>query len=64
MNGQEPARRLREIRPGHQCLFMSGYTTDMIANRGMLQKGLHFIQKPFTLKELANKVRKAIGSEK
>jgi len=61
MNGEELARRLREIRPNLRCLFMSGYTADVIAHRGTLDKGVHFIQKPFTLNGLAVKVRKALG---
>jgi CheY-like chemotaxis protein len=60
MNGQELADRLRETRPDLKCLFMSGYTSDIIAGRGRLDKGVHFIQKPFSLGDLAVKVRKAI----
>ncbi|MDQ1334484.1 MAG: two-component system, cell cycle sensor histidine kinase and response regulator CckA [Thermodesulfobacteriota bacterium] len=63
MNGEELARRLREIRPNLRCLFMSGYTADVIAHRGTLDKGVHFIQKPFTLNGLAVKVRKVLGRE-
>jgi len=60
MDGQELANRLREIRPGLPCLFMSGYTSDIIAEHGVLEKGVHFIQKPFNLNDLAGKVRKAL----
>ncbi len=60
MNGRELARRLRETRPSLRCLFMSGYTADIIANRGKLEEGVHFIQKPFSLRELAVKVRKVM----
>jgi len=60
MSGQDLAHRLREIRPGLRCLFMSGYTAEIIAKRGMLDKGVHFLEKPFTLNELAWKVRKAL----
>jgi len=60
MNGQELANRLRDVRPGLRCLFMSGYTSDIVAKRGMVEKSVHFIQKPFNLNDLAGKVRKAL----
>ena len=42
---------------------MSGYTSNVIAHRGVLEKGVHFIQKPFSMKDLARKVREAIGEK-
>ena len=36
---------------------MSGYTADVIAHRGVLEDGVHFIQKPFSMPDLAAKVR-------
>jgi two-component system, cell cycle sensor histidine kinase and response regulator CckA len=57
MNGNELAERVREIRPEIKILFMSGYTADVIAKRGVLEEGFHFIQKPFPLQDLASKVR-------
>ena len=39
---------------------MSGYTADVIAHRGVLDEGVHFIQKPFSMKDLAAKVREAL----
>jgi two-component system, cell cycle sensor histidine kinase and response regulator CckA len=60
MNGRELAERLLQIKPGMKCLFMSGYTANVIAHHGVLDQGLHFIQKPFTIKELAAKVRKGL----
>jgi len=64
MDGQTLASRLRETRPDLRCLFMSGYTADIIAKRGVVEKNVHFIQKPFTLNELAREVREALGGEK
>ena len=61
MNGRELAGRLQAIRPDMKCLFMSGYTADIIAHQGVLDKGVHFIQKPFALNDLAKKVREALG---
>ena len=39
---------------------MSGYTADVIAHRGVLDEGVHFIQKPFSMKDFAAKVRDAL----
>ena len=57
MNGRELADRLQAIRPGINYLFMSGYTADVIAHQGVLDEGINFIQKPFTTKDLAVKLR-------
>ncbi len=57
MNGKELAERLTSMVPGLKCLFMSGYTADIIAHRGVLDDGVSFIQKPFSTKQMAEKVR-------
>jgi hypothetical protein len=44
-------------------LFMSGYAVDIIAHHGVLDEGAPFIQKPFSIKDLAAKVRKVLDSE-
>ena len=62
MNGRELAQRLQGMRPEIKCLFMSGYTADVIAHHGVLAPGVHFIQKPFSVQSLAAKVREAIES--
>ncbi|MCU0237456.1 MAG: ATP-binding protein [Acidobacteria bacterium] len=61
INGRELADRLGEIRPELRCLFMSGYMADVIASDGVLDKGVHFIQKPFSVQALAEKVREALA---
>ena len=43
-------------------LFMSGYTADVIAHHGVLEEGVVFIQKPFSVSQLASKVREALRS--
>ena len=43
-----------------KTLFMSGYTADVIAHRGVLDADVHFIHKPFSKQELAAKVREAL----
>ncbi len=62
MNGRELSARLLRSRPEMKCLFMSGYTANIIANQGVLKKGVPFIQKPFSKNELAIKVREAMES--
>ena len=57
MNGRELAQLLSAITPGLKCLFMSGYTADIIATRGVVDEKVYFIQKPFRLDDLAAKVR-------
>lgn len=57
MNGQDLASTLLPIYPHLKCLFMSGYTSDIIAKHGILAEGIQFIQKPFSKKDLADKVR-------
>jgi CheY-like chemotaxis protein len=59
MNGRDLAKRLLSLYPKIRRLFMSGYTADVIAYHGVLEEAIHFIQKPFTVQELAVKVRKA-----
>jgi CheY-like chemotaxis protein len=57
MNGPELARRLKERRPDVRVLYMSGYTEDAIANRGVLEPGVSLISKPFSQEALARKLR-------
>ncbi len=60
MNGRELARRIGEMKPGVRCLFMSGYSAEVIAHRGVLEEGVRFIQKPFSLASLAASLRQAL----
>lgn len=57
MNGSELWDEIDKKRPGLKCLFMSGHTANIISERGVLDEGLKFIQKPFTIGELAAKLR-------
>ena len=56
MSGKELRNRLVEIRPDIKVLFMSGYPANIIAHHGVLEDGVQFIEKPFTLELLAAKV--------
>ncbi len=60
MNGRDLANQLLAQYPTLKCLFMSGYTADIIAHRGVVDAGVSFIQKPFSLKDLAAKIREAL----
>jgi PAS domain S-box-containing protein len=61
MNGRELAGRLQALYPDLKVLYMSGYTADVIAHRGVLETGVHFIQKPFAKRALAEKIREVLG---
>jgi len=62
MNGRTLRQRLTAVRPGLRCLFMSGYTANAIAHHGVLDEGVAFLQKPFTLQALAVKLREVLAS--
>jgi PAS domain S-box-containing protein len=63
MNGLDLAKKLRSLYPQINCLFMSGYTANVIAHHGVLDEGVHFIQKPFSIPDLAAKVREVLESK-
>src|SRR6478609_3592596 len=62
MNGRQIYERLAQTMPKLRVLFMSGYTENIIAPHGVLEGGFYFVQKPFSLKELARKVREALDA--
>ena len=63
MNGRDLARNLRSLRPRLKRLFMSGYTANVIVHNGVLEDHVHFIQKPFSIKNLAVKIREALDQD-
>ena len=63
MNGRDLATRILSLYPNIKRLFMSGYTADVIATRGVLEEGMSFIQKPFSMLDMSAKVRDVIGSK-
>jgi CheY-like chemotaxis protein len=63
MNGRELAARLRETHPDLKALFVSGYSASALAPRGVLDEGVHFLQKPFSLEDLAASVRHALDAQ-
>jgi two-component system cell cycle sensor histidine kinase/response regulator CckA len=62
MNGRALASSLLSANPLVKRLFMSGYTADVIARNGVLEQGVHFIQKPFSTSDVARKVRDALDA--
>jgi PAS domain S-box-containing protein len=60
MNGKELFAKAVARRPDLKVLFMSGYTENVIAQRGVLEEDIAFIQKPFTVKNLSAKVREVL----
>jgi PAS domain S-box-containing protein len=62
MNGRDLAKQVDTLCPELACLFMSGYSGDVISHHGMLDEEVHFIQKPFSLQDLATKVRRILDA--
>jgi two-component system cell cycle sensor histidine kinase/response regulator CckA len=60
MNGRTLAERLLADTPKLKCLFMSGYTDGVMGMDGLLDEDVHFLQKPFSPKALADKVRQVL----
>jgi DNA-binding NtrC family response regulator len=60
MSGRKLAETLALRHPGLKILYMSGYTDNAIVHHGVLEEGVNYIQKPFTLDALARKVREVL----
>jgi CheY-like chemotaxis protein len=63
MNGRDLAGIISRLHPGIGLLFMSGYTADVIAHQGVLDEGVAFLQKPFSLAEMAQTVRDVLDGD-
>lgn len=61
LNGRDLSEKLQTIYPDLKVLFMSGYTSNVIVHRGVLDKDVFLLQKPFSKKELAAKVREVLA---
>jgi two-component system, cell cycle sensor histidine kinase and response regulator CckA len=57
MSGRDLADKIKTSRPGIGTLFMSGYTANIISKWGVLDEDMHFMQKPFSINDLAEKVQ-------
>ena len=60
MNGVEVAAAVSRLRPGLLVFFMSGYADQDLVRQGLLEPGTHFLQKPFTPQELAERIRRIL----
>jgi CheY-like chemotaxis protein len=64
MGGRELAENVRKSRPEAKVLFMSGYTDDIAVHEGVLSREYKFLQKPFTYRALAHKVREVLDESR
>jgi two-component system cell cycle sensor histidine kinase/response regulator CckA len=64
MNGYVVSERLRAIRPKTPTLFVSGYTANTVIRHRVLDEGLEFLEKPFTLRSLLKRVRAVLDHAK
>jgi PAS domain S-box-containing protein len=60
MSGRELAEQIHALYPALKTLYMSGYTADVIAHRGVLEEGVDFIHKPFSQNDLSRKLREVL----
>jgi len=61
LSGRQLSDELTRLRPGTKVLFTSGYTDDAVVRHGVLEFGIAYLQKPFTVDGLARKVREVLG---
>ena len=62
MNGPDLYSEICKLRTGIPCIYMSGYTKNSIASKGILSEGVNFVQKPFTRETLALKIREVLSN--
>jgi YesN/AraC family two-component response regulator len=62
MSGPKLAKEFDRTRTGMKVLYMSGYTDDIVVRHGVLEEGMPFLGKPFTVVELTRKVREVLDS--
>ena len=63
MNGKELADELKKSRPKMKVIFVSGYPREVLSQQGILHAGIHLIQKPFELEDLAREIRKILDEK-
>jgi DNA-binding response OmpR family regulator len=63
MNGRKLAEEVTRLCPGVKVLYISGYTNNAIVHYGVLESGLWFLPKPFSLANLVAKVREVLDAK-
>jgi CheY-like chemotaxis protein len=63
LSGVRVAELLRGSRPNLEVLYISGYAEEQISDHGVLEAGIHFLEKPFTPEQIAAKVRELIARD-
>ncbi|MCX5772904.1 MAG: response regulator, partial [Candidatus Hydrogenedentes bacterium] len=61
MSGRLIVEQVAALHPAIKTLYMSGYTANVIAHHGVLDPGVHLLQKPFTNRGLAQKIREVLA---
>ncbi len=61
MNGRQLAEALSALRPALRTLFVSGYTSSVIAHCGVLERDVEFLEKPFSRQQLLQRVRDVLS---
>ena len=64
MNGRKLADAAEKLRPGLKVIFMTGFTKNAVVHNGVLDPGVNFLAKPFTLEELSAKIREALETQR
>ena len=64
MNGRRLADAACEIRPDLKVMFMTGFTKNAVVHNGVLDPGVHFLAKPFSLEELSIKLREVLETKR
>lgn len=62
MNGRQLAEQVMKVSPQAKVLYVSGYTSNAIVHHGVLDDGLWFLPKPFSVLALVAKVREVLDS--
>ena len=61
-SGKEVYNKIRIFNPDVKALFVSGYNAEIVQQKGLLDKGLHFLLKPVAMNDLLRKVRSVLDS--
>ncbi len=62
MGGDQLAEEIKRLNPKIKILLTSGYTDSQLMKTGLWNKGFHFLHKPYTIQQMAKKVRKVLDS--